>query len=203
MKIASFNVENFFTRAKALNTMTWEEGRPALAAFEQFNAVANKASYGATDKQVMLDALVDLGILYRTPAGSLRVQKNSEKAFGLLRENRGDFLKQPKTGDVEIVANGRSDWIGWVELTVEPVNETAVRMTAKVIEELDADVLAVVEAENRTALVRFNDQLLGRRYAHVMLVDGNDARGIDVALLTQAQVEIISIRSHVDDPDPT
>jgi hypothetical protein len=39
-----------------------------------------------------------------------RVRKNSQKAFGFLRENRGDFLRQPKTGDVEIVADGRSDW---------------------------------------------------------------------------------------------
>ena len=79
-----------------------------------------------------------------------------------------------------IVATGRGDWLGWVELTIEPVDETSTRMTAKVIEELAPDMLCVVEAENRPALARFNDELLGGRFAHCMLVYGNDPRGIDV-----------------------
>ena len=35
-----------------------------------------------------------------------------------------------------------------------------------------------------------------------MLIDGNDTRGIDVALMTTAQVEIAGMRSNVDAPDP-
>jgi hypothetical protein len=30
LRLAAFNVENLFDRAKALNTTTWEEGRPVL-----------------------------------------------------------------------------------------------------------------------------------------------------------------------------
>lgn len=30
MRIGSYNVENLFARAKALNLATWEEGRPIL-----------------------------------------------------------------------------------------------------------------------------------------------------------------------------
>src|SRR5687768_5887819 len=198
MRIASFNVENLFARAKALKPSKWAEGEPALKAFERFNALANKAQYTEADKVKMLDALVTLRVLNN----ALRLEKNIDRPLAVLRENRGDFLKEPKTGSVEIVAAGRGDWIGWAELTTEPVNETAVRMTAKVIDELAADVLAVVEAEDRPALVRFNEQLLGNRYGHVMLVDGNDARGIDVGLLTVPDVEIASIRSHVDEADP-
>ena len=33
VRIASFNVENFFARPKAMNQDTWAAGRPALAAF--------------------------------------------------------------------------------------------------------------------------------------------------------------------------
>ena len=198
MRIASFNVENLFARAKALNTSKWAEGEPALKAFERFNALANKVQYTEADKVKMIDALVTLHVLNK----ALRLEKNIDRPLAVLRENRGDFLKEPKTGSVQIVAEGRDDWIGWAELTTEPVNETAVRMTAKVIDEVAADVLAVVEAEDRPALVRFNEQLLGGRYGHVMLVDGNDARGIDVGLLTAPDIEITTIRSHVDEPDP-
>jgi endonuclease/exonuclease/phosphatase family metal-dependent hydrolase len=41
----------------------------------------------------------------------------------------------------------------------------------------------------------------GEPFDHVMLVDGNDGRGIDVGLLTRADYPILSIRSHVDDRD--
>jgi endonuclease/exonuclease/phosphatase family metal-dependent hydrolase len=75
-------------------------------------------------------------------------------------------------------------------------------MTARVIADVAADVLCLVEAENRPALVRFNDELLGRRYEHAMLVDGNDPRGIDVGLLCTGAAEIDWVRSHVDVPDP-
>jgi endonuclease/exonuclease/phosphatase family metal-dependent hydrolase len=38
-------------------------------------------------------------------------------------------------------------------------------------------------------------------YPHVMVIDGNDDRGIDVGILTRKQYPIKSIRSHVDDAD--
>ena len=47
------------------------------------------------------------------------------------------------------------------------------------IEELGADVLAVVEAEDRIALQRFNDSYLvplGVGFTYNMLIDGNDER---------------------------
>jgi hypothetical protein len=50
--------------------------------------------------------------------------------------------------------------------------------------------------------VRFNHDLLADRYEHVMLIDGNDTRGIDVGIMTTAQVEILCSRSNVDTPDP-
>ena len=106
--------------------------------------------------------------------------------MAILRENRGDFMVERRATGIEIVAAGRADWIGWLELVVEPVDEVAIRMTAKVIQDLAAGVLAVVEAEHRPSLVRFNESMLANRYRHVMLVDGNDLRGIDVGLLTTA-----------------
>jgi endonuclease/exonuclease/phosphatase family metal-dependent hydrolase len=75
-------------------------------------------------------------------------------------------------------------------------------MTARVIHDVAADVLCVVEAEDRPSLDRFNDELLADRYGHVMLIDGNDTRGIDVGIMTSTRVEITAMRSNVDVPDP-
>jgi endonuclease/exonuclease/phosphatase family metal-dependent hydrolase len=72
-----------------------------------------------------------------------------------------------------------------------------------VIRDLNADVLGVVEAENRPSLLHFCKDVLpavdGVPYEHVMLIDGNDERGIDVAIMTRGGYDIRSIRSHVDD----
>ena len=61
----------------------------------------------------------------------------------------------------------------------------------------------MVDAEHRISLKRFNEDVLasvgGTPYEHVMLIDGNDERGIDVGLLARASAPITTMRSHVDD----
>jgi hypothetical protein len=49
-------------------------------------------------------------------------------------------------------------------------------------------------------VLRFNRELVGL-YRHVMLVDGNDDRGINVGIMTTTGYDIQNIRSHVDDED--
>ena len=84
-----------------------------------------------------------------------------------MRQVRGHLVKRPRAGGVEVVANGRADWVGWVELTTEPVTEAAVANTARVIADLEPDILGVVEAENRVVLKHFADAQLvdADRYA--------------------------------------
>lgn len=201
MRLASFNVENLFARAKALDTTTWAEGEPALNAYDVFNTIAAKTVYSEQDKSDMLAALLTLDVLVTTPDG-VRLNPNPFQAWALLRENRGDFLVSPADAAPRITATGRADWSGWVELITEPVDEVAIEMTARVITDVGADVLCLVEAEDRPALVHFNTELLDGRYGHSMLIDGNDPRGIDVGLYCASEVDIVTMQSHVDDPDP-
>jgi endonuclease/exonuclease/phosphatase family metal-dependent hydrolase len=195
MRIASFNVENLFERAKALNLATWAQGRRALERHAQINRLLNKATYRTADETRIAELLTALGL-----------DKSDEgHDFARLRQNKGKLLKRPRAGPIQVVANGRDDWIGWVELKTEPVDELASRHIAMVIQRIDPDVLGVVEAEDRVALKRFSDILLAAvgaaPYAHVMVIDGNDDRGIDVGLMTKAGFDIVEIRSHVDDDD--
>ena len=113
LRLATFNVENLFARAKALATTTFAESEPVLSAFTAFNKIAAKADYDDADKAAMLDALETMEILVRTRNNN-RLVLNPEPfdAWALLRENRGDFLKQRRNADVEIVAKGRGSWIG-------------------------------------------------------------------------------------------
>ena len=194
MKLASYNVENLFERAVAMDQPTWADGSQALALHAEMNQIIGKAAYSAADKKRLVEIMVALKIDKKDDGGP----------FAVLRQNRGHLVTR-KNGVPVVVADGRGDWIGWLDLKMGPVNEDAVRNTARVIHDIDADVIGLVEAESRPALVRFRDALLPavgvRPYDHVMLIDGNDERGIDVAIMTKDGYDIVDIRSHVDDTD--
>jgi endonuclease/exonuclease/phosphatase family metal-dependent hydrolase len=191
MRLASFNLENLFDRAKAMNQESIAEGKVILDLFGRMNKTFAKPKYNKSDKTRIVDGLEKLGVLKEDDGGE----------FVRLRQNRGNLLKRPKTGSPEVVASGREDWIGWLELKTEEVNEIATQNTARVIKEVAADVVATIEVDNRVAVQRFNDQLLamvgGAPYPHMMVIEGNDDRGIDVGLMTR--VPIGNMRSHVDD----
>ena len=198
MRVASFNLENVFERAKALAGQDWDRGRPALEAYARINSLLNETVYTEADKREIRTLLRKLGLAKKDDGGP----------FALLRQNRGRLVVRRKTASgtrLDIVANGRADWIGWVELKTEPVNELSTQHTAMVMRDVSADVLAVVEADNRISLVKFSAIMLeaieGMPFPHVMVIDGNDDRGIDVGLMTKANYEIVGIRSHVDDTD--
>ena len=201
VRIASFNVENLFARPRALNQTTWAQGQPILQAFKEFNALIAKAVYTASDKARLIDLLVKVDV-YRRANGIVHRNPTRTPRWAFLRANRGSFDVDHEVSGIEIVASGRAAWIGWLELATETVDETAIRMTARVISDVAADILAVVEAEDRPALDRFNTELLANRYGHCMLIDGNDTRGIDVGLMTVAGIDIVEMRSNVDIADP-
>lgn len=192
MRLAAFNVENLFDRAKAMNLDTWAEGRKVLEQFAELDKLLGQVTYGPADKARMAELVIELGM-----------EKSDTGPFVILRRNRGNLLKRPRTGGVTITANGRIDWVGSLELREEPVDEEAMRNTARVMHDIEADVLGVVEAESRPVLWAFNNQILpaveGKPYRQVMVIDGNDDRGIDVGIMTRENYVIDTMRSHVDD----
>ncbi|MGI5176603.1 endonuclease/exonuclease/phosphatase family protein [Dactylosporangium sp. CA-152071] len=190
MRLASYNVENLFNRAKALDQRTWAAGRPILEAFQRACELLEEPVY--TD-EVKHDILRELG--------RLGLRNGDTAKFARLRQNRGRLLVRRRTGVVEVVAGGRADWIGWVELTTDRVDELALLNTARVILDVGADILGVIEAESRLALKRFAEGGLGGMYEHFMVVDGNDERGIDVGVMSTAAYPPVGQRTHVDDTD--
>jgi endonuclease/exonuclease/phosphatase family metal-dependent hydrolase len=203
VRVASFNVENLFARPAAFTAETRAAGDRVLAGYQEFNTLIGNAVYSGADKQRMRDLLVALDVYYVNIHGAVRRRFTQTPRWAWLRKNRGSFDREPvdTSNDVEIVATGRDSWIGWLELATEAVNETGTRMTARVIADIDADILAIIEAEDRPSLIRLNQELLDGRYRHVMLVDGNDERGINVGIMTKPGFPIRSIRSNVDAED--
>ena len=69
---------------------------------------------------------------------------------------------------------------------------------AATIRRVNADVIALQEVENRGYLEQFNKALLGDMgYEHVVLFEGNDQRGIDVAVLSRLPVGPVTSYRHM------
>ena len=196
MRIASYNVENLFDRPRVLRQESWAAGRPVLAAYARLTEILQHDRYTEDDKRLILGLLEELRLL-----------RSDESRFVRLRRIRGSFLRRRRDGTVLVVAAGRSSWIGWAELITEHVDQLAMQHTAMVIRDVGADVLGVIEAESRPLLAMFSAAMLtkvgGVPYEQVMLVSGNDPRGIDVGLLTRQAYQIVAIRSHIFDRDAT
>jgi hypothetical protein len=146
VRLAAYNVENLFDRAKAMNLETWEEGRPVLERFAELSRLLGEINYTAARKRRMVELMICLGL-----------EESDTGPFVILRRNRGGLLRRPQTGGIVITADGRADWAGSLELRDEPINEEAMRNTARVMIDVKADVLGIVEAENRPSLGAFNE----------------------------------------------
>ncbi len=106
-----------------------------------------------------------------------------------------DYAERIKMNDVVAFQPGRGTGI-----KPQPIAEEQRKNTALAALAVNADVMAVCEVENLTALRLFNAKYMKNAYDRCVLVDGNDPRAIDVGLLIRKglQAQIVAIRSNAD-----
>ena len=76
--------------------------------------------------------------------------------------------------------------------------ESQQKARAAVVDDADADVFAFQEVENLEVLTEWRDSHgLKEEYPHLALIEGNDRRGIDVALMSKYPIE--NVKSHKDE----
>ena len=76
--LATFNVENLFVRARALNLASWAESKNSLEQYVALSQLIEQPAYTNEIKAKMIELLAALGI-----------DKRNDSRFVLLRENRG------------------------------------------------------------------------------------------------------------------
>lgn len=197
MRLASYNMENLFLRPVAFAPGDPGGNDAVLEAYQQVSEALTHETYSDADKAVITGGLTVLGL-----------DGGDESAVAWLRQNRGHLVHRSSEPPlIEVVARGRSSWIGWLELKTDAVDEQATRHTAQVVSDIEADVIATIEVEGRRALTEFNDDLLaghdGGGFGHIMAITGNDRRGITIGVMSRPDYPITAIRSHVDDSDAT
>lgn len=182
IRIGTFNVENLFSRAKLLNLSTYEEGDQKLTQLDELTTLLAKSSYDEQDKNRIME-------LYDSLKYDLEIE-----------ETRGRLFRTINFAPVGVKAYGYDDWKGTIRLKRDDFDEITCRNTAKVIKEVNAHVMCLIEVEDRPALKKFNGDRLGsKKYQYNMLIDGNELgdRRIDVSLLSR--FEIGAIYTHIFD----
>jgi len=182
LRIGTFNVENLFSRAKALNMSTQATGSSKLNCIADLQIELEKATY---DKVKIIN-------LYK--------QVKAYISINVIRSGVGQNIIGQRKGQYHVSANGKNDWFGYIEFTRDKFDDVSMKNSARVIQEIDAHILCLIEVEDRPTLSLFNSDLLNILYPYNMLLDGNDPRGIDVSLLSK--FELGEIRTNIFDGTP-
>lgn len=174
LRLATFNCENLYGRPKIFG----ENKQKSMNLLDKVKELQNELS-----KEIF----------------------DSDKIKALKKELKG-YVTINDIRKKHTSAKGADEWLGWIEFSRQAPNEVAVLNTARVIHDVNADVICPIEVENRISLKRFHDQLLWPKYLkpnnkpkyeYIMLVDGNDTRGIDVSIMSRFPIGWIC--SHIHD----
>lgn len=199
LRFMTFNAENLFSRPKVMNQDgDWAQSREVLTDVTKLADLIAKSTYTPAVKTAIK------AILDKYKIGNRGIPLNKRPFFvQQIRGVKNLYTVPTGTTKVAIVADGRDEWIGWIELTRMELPGAQVENTGRVIDAVNPDVALLVEVEDRLTVDRFNQQVLGdmfgKRFRCDLLVDGNDPRGIDIGLITR--YDILSVRSHIHRED--
>ena len=175
-RIATYNAENLFSRAKVFNISNPTIGDDAIKVIGELQKELNKTVY---DKPKILN-------LY-----------NQVKEYVSVNEEMNKLWKKTGNKITGVTAGGKKDWAGSLVFKKAKFNEMERNNTAKVIKEVNADLMCLVEVESKPTITLFNSQLLNLKYKYNILIDANDPRGIDVG--AYSKVEFGGVWTHMYD----
>ena len=179
IKFVTFNVENLFTRPKAMNLSDINLGIDKLDLIAQLQAELRKSVYN--EKQIVQ--------LANKARGYFKVNKTRGKTPLSYSKKIESYRLGP--------AKGRGDWEGFIELTRAQFSSQSVANTGKFVDKLNPDIIGICEVENLTAMRKFRSQYLSReRLRYEILIDGNDPRGIDVGLYSKLPLGTLRTNIH-------
>jgi len=165
-RIATYNAENLFSRAKVFNLSNPTIGDDAI---KKIGDLQNELDRTVYNKAKILN-------LY-----------NQAKKYVSVNEEMGKLWKKSRNQITDVKANGKKDWAGSLVFKKAKFNKMERSNTAKIIKTVNADLMCLVEVESKPIITSFNSQLLNSKYKYNMLIDANDLRGIDVGAYSKVK----------------
>jgi endonuclease/exonuclease/phosphatase family metal-dependent hydrolase len=195
VRIGTFNCHNLFSRVRVLNREDTREGDMKMKKIADLYTEINKDFYD--NRQKIVDLYQDIN-----------TDKDGKPDYFIkIVDLRNNLLSNSKKQGLIVnpKVKGKKNWDGYISYVVSNFKKMARQNTARVITDIDADIISMMEIENKTVLDNFNSQLLfktkPKKYEYSMSIDNvEDPRGIDVALLSR--YPIVDIKTHMYDKLP-
>lgn len=190
MKIATYNVENIFHRDEQL--------------------VKKNISQSMSDWMQELEDLLRKDMRQDDDYGRMRelsfllgFHKSAVDPYVVMRRKAGQLFLQQREKCFDYRASELNSWNGWIKLATRPIPEIAVQNKAKVISEVNPDILVLQEVEDRHALLDFNSRYLPEevRFTEVIVVQGNDPRSLDMGIMLKRGYSLENVTSHSNEYD--
>ncbi|MCR9228364.1 MAG: hypothetical protein NXH90_13175 [Flavobacteriaceae bacterium] len=192
MKIAFYNIQNIFHRHIELVGRYRDENRSRWIAEFETLLTQSERTQKQYDRMRVLSHFLEFDSEGQMPYFTIK------NTMGQLRLRKGLDGKMSQ-------ASHLSDWEGWAKIDSLPINEIAIRNKAKVIKEVDPDILVVLEVEDRASLVNFNQHFLrsmgNSPYREIVFLGTNDPFGRGIGVMAKDGFDLESIRTHVNDLD--
>jgi len=193
IRVATYNVENLFRRSRILNLRDENRSSELLAKVRDLQTLIDKVDYTTSVRNDVFSISAELlqYVDFRVDLGS----------FGSWRK---EMVSGTQVTGWRIFKSckGRGSWSGQIIFRDADFSDEQRKNTARVVKEVNADILCLIEIEGMDALGLFNRSALAKRYSQFISVDSpNDPRHIDVGCLTKHK--LLSVRTHVFDPGPS
>lgn len=190
MKIVTFNIQNLFHRDRSFLEKPFNKNKEEWEM--EVDQLLEKPIKSSQDNERIreLAPLVGMDNGYQLP-------------YAVLRRKAGFLFLKGKNYLNELRASELTDWNGWIALQNYPLDPIAVKNKARVIADVNPDILVLQEIEDRASLEEFNDEFLSwfgcKPFQKTCVMQGNSKRGQEIGILTRKGYEIKSVRSHVYD----
>jgi len=188
MKIVTFNIQNLFHRDRSFLEKPFNKNREEWEM--EVDQLLEKPKKSIQDN----DRIRELACL-------VGIDKCNQLPYAVLRRNTGFLFLKGKNYSKELKASELTDWNGWIALQNYPLDPIAIENKARVIADVNPDILVLQEIEDRASLEEFNDEFLSRfgckPFQKTCVMQGNSKRGQEIGILTRNGYEIQSVRSHI------
>ncbi len=189
MKIATFNIQNLFHRDRSFMEKSFSKCSKDW--HTELDGLMQKSIKNNQDTERLRDLSLLVGM-----------DNSHQLPYAVLRRKAGFLFLKGKNYSKELKACELTDWNGWIALQNYPIDPMAVVNKARVIADVNPDILILQEIEDRASLAEFNEEFLARYckpYQQTFVVQGNDKRGQEIGILSRNGFQIKSVRSHIYD----
>ncbi len=192
MKIATFNIQNLFHRHTEMVELEYEIKSEIWK--EEFEILMLKAE--RTEENY---------IRMRELANLLGFHSASYEPYLSMLNFDGSLHVKSSMKVMETRASYMTDWNGWTKLKSVPISKNSIINKAKVINEVNPDIILVQQVENRESLIQFHNSFFkenqSSNYEEIMHLQGNDGKGLGMGILLKKGYHLKSLKSFSNERD--